>query len=548
MAEHTKVLVIGAGASGIIAAHSLKVRLGVDDFVVVEKTGSVGGTWSEEINNYPGCGVDIPSHFYSFSFNPNPAWSHTYCRHDELAAYMNATVDKFGLRGHIRLGTEVVSAAWTTKTAAGPHPGFWRVVVRDSAGTHTLDADIVVSAVGILSTPKEVALDGLDSFQGRYWHSAAWDTSYDWRGKRVAVVGNGCSATQIIPDMLADGVGSITQFGRSTQWYMPREDPPIPKWQQWAYAHVPLYLTLTRFWHYYKVDAESITLETSARARPWVEKLAAKGIAHIKATAPPHLADSLIPDSVVGCKRRVMDGTNKGSYLAALSNPRLRLVPSRAVRADATGVVAADGSRADADAVVFCTGYTPTEYLVPMEIRGVGGKSLREVWAADEGAHAYATTSVAGFPNFALVFGPNSLPSNNSCIFKAECGVEFIERVLFRPLLVEQSARVIDVRREADVRWTADIRHRLSSMVWSSGCANWYLNKWGHNSTNFPGSGMAYRRMLVTTTLADYDVQGTNGWWGVYRALDFVTYWPWAMALNMLLLLVDALEKRFPLL
>lgn len=492
-----------------------------------------------------GCGVDIPSHFYSFSFNPNPAWSHTYCRHDELAAYMNGTVDKFGLRPHFRLGTEVLSATWMVKDASHP---FWRVVLRDERGRCTIDADIVVSAVGILSTPKEVTLEGLESYKGRYWHSAQWDTSYDWRGKHVAVIGNGCSATQIIPDMLADGVGSITQFGRSSQWYMPREDPPIPAWQRWCYANIPLYLTLTRFWHYYKVDAESITLETSARAKPWVDKLAAKGIAHIRATAPAELVDELIPDSVVGCKRRVMDGTNKGSYLASLSNPRLTLVPSRAIKADETGVIAANGTRTDADAVVFCTGYTPTEYLVPMEIRGVGGKSLKDVWESDEGAHAYATTSVSGFPNFALVFGPNSLPSNNSCIFKAECGVELIERVLFRPLLLERSASTIDVRRGAEVKWTSDIRHRLSQMVWSSGCANWYLNKWGHNTTNFPASGIEYRRMLVTTTLADYDVQGKNGWWGVYRALDWVTYYPWAVVLNLLLLLVDAAEKRFPLL
>lgn len=570
MAKHDDlVVVIGGGASGITIAHTLKHRIGHSNFVILERTGSLGGTWSEEVNNYPGevlsifrpplaskiktdilfgitgCGVDIPSHFYSFSYNQNPDWSHVFCRHDELTQYMNDTVDKFHLRSHFQTRTEVEACDWIEEESV------WQVkVLRLETGQReTLRARIVVSAVGALSVPKEMDIEGLDSFQGRYWHSARWDKSYDWRNKRIGIIGNGCSATQIVPEMLHDGVGSVVQFGRSAQWFMPRNDPAISSTWQFIFRYVPFALALQRLWLFYRVDAESLTLEMTPRARAFAHRVELAAIDHIRTTAPEKWHESLIPKDILGCKRRVMDGTNKGSYLASLHDPKLTLVPQRAVKVTEDAVVSKEGTEYKVDALCFATGYKVTEYLIPMKIRGRKGQLLESLWEKDEGAHAFNTISVSGFPNLALMFGPNSVPSNNSVIFKAETQAEYIARILFKPLLKERSCASLDVKRDVEVAWYTALRHTLTQRVWATGCVNWYLNKWGHNTSTFPACGLAFRRSFLTTSLtANYNVQLPNFKWRLYRLLDLILYWPWAYTIAFFCSLGEKLERAFPLL
>lgn len=456
---------------------------------------------------------------------------------------MNDTVDKFGLGDHFVLRTTVDRIEWDEASQE------WEVHTSQQkpAATEILRASIVISAVGSLSVPNDMVLDGLDQFKGRYWHSARWDHSYDWRGKDIAIIGNGCSAAQMVPDMLHDGVGSIVQFGQSAHWYMPRNDPEITPSRRFLFRNVPLALKLYRFWLFYRVDAESITLEMTPRGRRIASKVEKVGINHIQSTAPSELHDALIPKDTLGCKRRVNDGTNKGSYLASLNNPKMTLIPRRAVRLEGDSIVAQDGRSFHVDAVCFATGYKVTQHLVPMVVRGKGGKTLKDVWSADEGSHAFNTISVSGFPNFGLMFGPNGFPSNNSCIFQSETQIEYIERFLLRPLLVEKSCSSIDVKRDVEVAWFTALRERLTTMVWSTGCTNYQRNEWGHNTSNYPYSGATYRRHLVSTSFDSYDVEGRNARWGLYRLLDWVRYWPWALWMATICFVCDKVERAFPL-
>ena len=572
MSSNDLVIIIGGGASGISIAHSLKHRIGHHHFLIIEQTSSIGGTWSEGLNDYPGkwslslllitarlglmhrampgCGVDIPSHFYSFSFHPNPDWSHTYCRHAELSRYMNDTVDTFGLRRHLVFNTTVTALKWeATGEKSEGSDGLWSVSTwnRVTKETQSYSARIVVSAVGFLSVPKDMHLTGLETFHGRFWHSARWDESYDWKKKAVAVIGNGCSATQIIPDMLRENVGSIVQFGRSKQHYMPRTDPAFGQVSKSLFRHIPFYLTLYRFYLFYITDAISITQENSVRGNKLGRKMEAKAINHIHQFAPPHLHDQLIPTSPIGCKRTVNDGTKNGSYLTALDHPHMTLVSSGAATVKGDEIISHDGQSFHVDAIIFANGFRTTDYLFPMTIRGLDGERLEDVWRRDEGAHAYKTISVSGFPNLALMTGPNSSPSSNSIIFCAEVQAEYISRILFKPILAERSCVSIDVSRQVEEQWYQAIRQRLTRMVWSTGCANWYLNQYGHNTVTFPECGLAYRRHLIDTRYGEYRVSGKNWKWKVYRFGDFFTYWPWAYLIALLCLLGDMAEKSFPL-
>lgn len=463
---------------------------------------------------------------------------------------MNDTVDKFHLRPHFRLNVEVLSACWVQDYKSGKDQAgssYWSIDLRDKDHCWTVQAKVFISAVGALSVPKEMDMEGLEDFRGRYWHSAKWDLSYDWRGKDVALIGNGCSASQIVPELLADGVGSIVQFGQSAQWYVERTNQNYSALQQMLFRYVPGWLSIYRFYLFYKTDAESITYETTPRGRKYAEALEQKSRQYVHKMAPKDVADSLIPSDMLGCKRRVLDGTRKGSYLASLKHPNMTLVTRRAAKVSKDSVVAMDGTTFKVDAICFATGYKVTDFLVPMTIVGRKGIKLQDVWTKGEGAYAYQTVSVSGFPNFAMLFGPNSFPSNNSVIFKAETQVEYIERLILRPLLVEKRCQVLDVKRDVESRWVKDIRHRLSKMVWSSGCANWYLNKWGHNTSNFPACGLAFRRSLLLASIDDYDAFGKSEWWYAYRLRDAIVFALFIWPLATFCLVGDKLEKLVPL-
>ena len=457
---------------------------------------------------------------------------------------MNDTVDKFSLRSHFQLGTSVKRLEWDETS------GHWMVHTAKGANSSSeiIPAKIVVSAVGSLSVPNDMDLEGLDKFKGRYWHSAKWDQTYDWRHKRVAIIGNGCSAAQMVPDMLADGVGQIIQFGRSAHWYMPRVGGEISPHIRWMFRNIPLALSLYRFYLFYRVDAESITLETSPRSRQINSRGEKIAIDHIQSSAPVALHHLLIPGEALGCKRRVNDGTDKGSYLAALGDPRVTLVPQRAMRLDPSAIVAQDGQSFPIDAVCFATGYKVSEHLAHITVIGRNGRSLRETWNGDKGSHAYKTISSSGFPNLGLLFGPNAFPSNNSCLFHTEVQIEYLERLLFRPLLKEKSCSRVDVKRAVEEKWYTQLRERLTTMVWATGCVNYQLNKWQNNTSNYPYSSVTYRRHLINTTFSAFLVEGKTAWWYVYRGWDLVAYWPGTCSVWLLCFFVDKLERLFPML
>jgi hypothetical protein len=226
----------------------------------------------------------------------------------------------------------------------------------------------------------------------------------------------------------------------------------------------------------------------------------------------------------------------------------VNLIQQRAAEIKENAIVSQDGREFPVDAICFATGYKVTEHLASLDVRGVGGKKLSEVWNADEGSHAYHTVSVSGFPNFALLFGPNGFPSNNSCIYHSEIQVENLERILLRPILTERSCRSIDVKRQVEVAWYTSLRKRLAGMVWSSGCGNYQRNQWGHNTSNYPYSSVIFRRHLLLTPWSSYQIEGASLWWSIYRTLDYVLYWPWALVMGLLCTICNAMERAVPLL
>jgi cation diffusion facilitator CzcD-associated flavoprotein CzcO len=478
-----RVAIIGAGFGGLGAGARLR-QAGVRDFVILERADAVGGTWRD--NTYPGCTCDVPSHLYSFSFAPNPGWSRSFSRQPEIWRYLDDFTDRRALRGHIRFGTEVTEAAWDGGAAC------WRL--RTSRGD--LAADVLISATGPLSEPSLPAIPGLAGFPGEAFHSARWDHACDLRGKRVAVVGTGASAIQIVPE-IQPGVRRLVLFQRTPAWVLPRRDRTISEPEKWLYEHVPLTQQLARLGIY--VSRESVV---GAFVRRPALLRAAQRIAqrHLAKSVPdPALRAALTPDYVMGCKRILLSS----DFYPALTQPNADVVAAGLARVDGSLLTAADGSTHEVDTIIFATGFRVTDMPVADRVRGAGGLTLAEAWRGD--MRALRGTTVAGFPNLCLVIGPNTGLGHNSMIHIIESQLDYILDYL--RALGRLGAAGLDARREAQERWCADIERRMAPTVWATGgCVSWYLNAAGRNPTLWPGSTLRFRHATRRVDLTEYSV------------------------------------------
>jgi cation diffusion facilitator CzcD-associated flavoprotein CzcO/acetyl esterase/lipase len=474
-------LIIGSGFAGIGMAIALK-KAGLNDFLILEKRNDVGGVWRD--NTYPGAACDVPSHLYSFSFEPNPNWSRVFARQAEIHQYLQHCARKYGLLPSIRFGCEVAKASFDEAIA------LWTVTLTSG---QVLQARHVVTATGQLSRPVFPKLEGMDQFKGHVCHSALWDHSHDLSGQRVAVIGTGASAIQFVP-AIADRVSTLTVFQRSAAYILPRPDGPYAGWRKALFKALPWTMKLHRARIYTQYESRAIGF-TGAR---WVMELAGglpfKALLR-KQVQDPALREQLTPDYPIGCKRILLSN----DYLATMAQPNVNLVTQGIRRITADGVETVDGQHHPADAIVYGTGFAATEFLAPMTVTGRNGQDLNEAW--QKGAQAYLGMTVPGFPNFFMLYGPNTNLGHNSIIYMLESQIAHVMRCL--KAADQAGASMVEVDATRYTRFNRTIQERLRATVWQ-GCKSWYVDANGHNSTNWPGFTFGYRWLTRHASLNAY--------------------------------------------
>lgn len=464
-----KIAILGAGAGGLCMGVQLH-KAGFRDFTLFEKSDGVAGTWHD--NTYPGAACDVPSHLYSFSFEPKSDWTRKFSPQEEIRRYFQGVADKWGLPARTRFGAEVTSASFDERQ------GQWRLRTR-AGEEHT--ADVLVSGLGQLNRPRIPDFPGLASFEGASWHSARWNHDFDLAGKRVAVIGNAASALQFIPPVAAKA-GRLHVFQRSPNYVIPRFDRDFTEREKRAFAKLPALRRLYRAWIWGRLEANFFAFTDGSRLSRLVRKGALQYLEAM--VADPALRAALTPDYPVGCKRLLISD----DYFQALVRPHVELVTDPIERIEPRGVVTRDGARREVDAIVFATGFDTTSFLAPLEIEGRGGAKLREAWK--DGAEAYLGVAVAGFPNLFLLYGPNTNLGHNSILFMIECQVRYAIRCIEE--LGRRGLAWLDVRRDAMDRYNAEVQEALRATAWNASCGSWYKTESGKITNNWKGFTTEY--------------------------------------------------------
>ena len=502
-APQMPVVIIGAGMSGLLTGIRLK-QAGIP-FTIVEKNAEVGGTWFE--NQYPDCRVDNPSHLYSYSFEPNHEWPNHFSPQPVLLAYFKGVADKHGLRPHIRFETQVEEAAWDEAAS------LWRVRVRDKTGrTETLDARAVVSAVGQLNQPRFPDVSGVGDFKGPAFHSARWRHDVDLTGKRVAVIGTGASAFQFVPEV-AKVASHLTVFQRTPPWLAPTPDyhEPTTSAEKWLIEHMPFYGKWYRFWLFWMLTDgiyEAVKSDPTWNGGPGavspanalMREMISAAIAAQASDAPDLLAN-VIPAYPIGGKRILRDD---GLWIAALKRPNVELVTAPIARITETGIETGDG-RQDFDVIIYGTGFTASDFLRTYKVKGRGGRELHDQWAGD--ARAYLGMTAPGFPNFFMIYGPNTnIVVNGSIIFFSECSVRYIVGCL--KLMAETSAATLEVRQDVHDTFNVEVDEANAKMAWGAPqVTSWYKNAKGRVSQNWPYPLVDYWRATLAPNPADFTLE-----------------------------------------
>ena len=483
--EHHRIVVVGAGFSGLATAIRLKQK-GIEDVVLLEKASDVGGTW--EVNTYPGCQCDIPSHVYSLSFAPNPNWSRTFSPQPEIWAYLRRVAEEHDVLRHVRLNTEVSDASWDEARR--------RWVLTTSSGV--LTADVMVAAVGGLSEPRTPDLPGLDAFEGTVFHSARWNHEHSLAGERVAVVGTGASAIQFVPKIQPE-VGALQVYQRTPPWVMPNPDREIRRSERRLYRRFPAWQRIVREATYRWYDA-LVTLFLHPPLTVLPEAIAKRHIA--SQVKDPELRRRLTPAYKIGCKRIL----KSNHWYRALTAANTELVTAGVAEVRARSIVDTEGVEREVDTIVFGTGFHVSDPPIAARVRGRDGQTMAQAWS-EHGMEAYLGMSIVGFPNLFFLLGPNTGLGHNSVVVMVEAQIAYLLRAL--EAMERDGAATIEVRRETQASYNAWVDERLESTVWNSGgCASWYMDpKSGRNVVLWPGSTLAYRKRLRAFTLADYEVR-----------------------------------------
>lgn len=445
-------VIVGAGFSGLCAGIQLR-KAGIENFVILEKTDGVGGTW--RANTYPGAACDIPSHLYSYSFEPNPSWSRAYGGQPEILAYLERCATKYGLRPHLHVNTCVTSARFDDAR------GTWTVTTDDA---HVFVARALILGNGALHLPQIPDIPGLASFRGKTFHSARWDHDFALDGKRVAVIGTGASAIQFVPQ-IAPRVAQLDVYQRTPAWIVPKADRPMREAEKWAFEHVPGAHWLRRSGLYWLFESRVLGFAFAPRVNAVLEKIVLK---HLERSVPDTaLRAKLTPNYRLGCKRILISN----DYYPALARENVDLVTDGIERVEERGIRTRDGVLREVDAIVFGTGFRVVDYLSSMKIVGRHGVDLNDAWTAS--VRNYLGINVSGFPNLFLLMGPNTGLGHNSMIFMIEAQARYaVDGIL---AMHRNALASIDVRPEIEQAFRAEMTRRLSKTVWTSGCSSWYM-------------------------------------------------------------------------
>ncbi len=480
--SHVNVFIVGAGFGGLGAAIKLQ-ESGEFDFLCVDRGAEVGGTWRD--NTYPGAACDVPSQLYSFSFALNPNWSHSFSRQPQIQQYLRDVADRAHVLDRFRFNVTFESAAWDSEAER------WRI--ETSAGPIT--ANVMVAAAGALSDPKMPDIEGIDSFGGQIFHSAQWNHEVDLTGKRVAVIGTGASAIQIVPE-IAKQVSHLDVYQRTAPWVMPRRDRPYKPWQKQLMRRIPLIQRSVRNLVYFLREA---TVPMFI-AFPGIGKIASKAaIANIdRSIKDPELRAKVTPHFALGCKRVLISN----DWYPALARDNVELITDKIKQVTEHGVVTTDGTEHPIDALVVCTGFMPTELPIAQQVKGDSGQTLSDAWR-EHGIQAYKGATVAGFPNLFFLVGPNTGLGHSSMVYMIESQVSYLVDAV--RTMKKYGLGSVEVLPSKQRKFNDDLQRRMRRTVWNSGgCQSWYLDDHGRNVTLWPRTTYKFRQLTRSFDLAAY--------------------------------------------
>jgi cation diffusion facilitator CzcD-associated flavoprotein CzcO len=476
-------LIVGAGFSGLCMAIKLR-QAGMNSFLVIEKSEGIGGTWWE--NRYPGCACDIPSHLYSFSFDLNPQWTRMFAGRAEIQEYMVRSVERHGIRDQIRLKTVLREATWDEDA------GVWHAALGDGS---TIDARVIVSGMGALHVPRYPEIDGLERFEGPSFHSAAWDSSIDLKGKNIAVIGTGASSIQFVPQ-IAPLAAKLSLYQRTPPWIVPKLDHPIAdRWRR-RFERIPGVMRIFRTLLFWGLEIRVLGFLKKGWLRAQGEKEARK---HLEAqVTDPELRSKLTPHYEFGCKRVLISN----DFYPALAQPNVELVTDAIKEVRAHSIVTSSGIERPVDVLIYGTGFRVTELLLGTRIVGRGGLEIHEAWK--EKVSAFLGITVAGFPNFFILLGPNTGLGHNSVVLMIEAQVRYVMSCL--RMMRRRGQSTIEVRAASQKKFVERVRRRLATSVWEAGgCRSWYQDqRTGESPVVWPGSVVDYRRRTRSASAADY--------------------------------------------
>jgi cation diffusion facilitator CzcD-associated flavoprotein CzcO len=485
---HVRAVIIGTGFSGLGMAIALQ-KQGVD-FVILEKADEVGGTWRD--NSYPGAACDVPSHLYSFSSEPNPAWKHLFSFQAEILDYLKEATEKYGLRRDIRFGSHVDRTHWDDSEYR------WHVF---TASGQEYVAQFVISGAGALHIPSVPDIEGLEEFSGAAFHTAQWDHSVDLTGKRVAVIGTGASAIQLMPQIVGQ-VAQLQLYQRTPPWVFPRPNFRVPELVRRVFTYVPGARAALRTGIYWFLEATAYGMTRRPGLLRGYEVLGRWNIRHH--VADKELRRKLTPPYRAGCKRILYSA----NYYQAVANAKTGLITDRIARITRNGIVTADGTERDVDVIIFATGFHVTDSYTYVDIKGPGGEGLVDRWDR-EGVQAHRGIMVADMPNLFLLLGPNTALGHSSVVFMAESQMRYVADAI--AALDKRHAQALAPQRDAQNRFNEKLQRKLAGSVWNTGgCESWYLDRHGNNPTLW--SGFTWQYWLATRSLkpSEYNFLGPN--------------------------------------
>lgn len=481
--QHTDIAIIGSGFGGIGIAIQLQ-HAGMHNIVLLEKASDVGGCWRD--NSYPGAACDVPSHLYSFSFEPKFDWSRKFAPQREIYAYIRHCAEKYHILPKVQFNTEVTAARFDEQQ------GVWFITTNTGK---TISARVLISACGQLNRPAYPRLKGIESFKGEVFHSATWNHNYNLNNKTVAVVGTGASAIQFVPE-IGKQVKKLSLFQRSAPYVIPKPDRSYSSWEHALYEKLPTLQTLSRAAMYTHHESRALAMTVFKSALKPFEWQFQRHL-H-KAIKDPVLRAKLTPDYPLGCKRILISN----EYYETLARPNVDVVTDNIAEVTATGIRTKDGQEHPVDAIIYGTGFQATDFLAPMKITGRDGVDLNQVWR--DGAEAYLGMTVSGFPNLFLLYGPNTNLGHNSIVYMLESQFSYILDAV--KTLQQRDLRFVDVRSQVQGVYNRWVQKQIKNTIWDAGCTSWYKTASGKNTNNWPGFTLAYRYKTRHFDSQDYEL------------------------------------------